>query len=66
MDNQTKDLKLEKDKKMLCKRGKKKVPKESWKMQEKKASSWRKQDLRIACKNFLFQSESRYPLCNFK
>ena len=39
MDNQTKDLKLEKDKKMLCKRGKKKVPKESWKMQEKKASS---------------------------
>ena len=54
MDNQTKDLKLEKDKKRLSQTEKEKSAKrELENARKKKASSWRKQDLRIACKNFI-------------
>ena len=54
MDNQAKDLKLEKDGARLSQTRKEKNAKKSYKMQEKnKTSSLRKQDLRIACKNFI-------------
>ena len=60
MDNQAKDLRLEKDKKKLWqtrkeKSAKRQMKNERWK-ETKEASSWRKQDLRIACKNFICSS----------
>ena len=52
MDNQAKDLKLEKDRMRLSQTRKGKGSKRELENARKiKAKSWRKQDLRIACKN---------------
>ena len=54
MDNQAKNFIMEKDGARLSRE---KMPKESQKMQEKKkTSSWKKRDLRIACKKCIYLS----------
>ena len=53
MDNQARDLKLEKDKTSLSQTRKEKSAKRELENARKKASSWRKQNLRIACENFI-------------
>ena len=57
MDNQAKDLELEKNGARLSQTWKEENAKrELENARKKKASSWRKQDLRIACKNFIWSS----------
>ena len=56
MDNQAKDLKLEKDRTRLSETRKKSAKRELENAKKKKASSWRKQDPRIACRNFICSS----------
>ena len=57
MDNQVRDFKLKKDKKRLSQARKEKSAKRELENARKKESnSWRKQDLRIACKNFIWSS----------